>query len=168
MSELLLRPSRLDDPHALALIAEVQAEYTDLYGGPDESPIVAEEFNPPLGLFLLGYLDDRPVAMGGWRRHGPEHRETDWAGDRAEIKRMFVTAEARRFGFARAVLAELERTAAQAGVEWLLLETGSRQPSAIALYRSAGYQDVSPFGHYADTDLSVHLGKAIRTSSGRS
>ena len=54
-----------------------------------------------------------------------------------------------------------ERTAAEAGVEHLVLETGTAQPEAIALYRSAGYEDVPPFGFYATYDDSVSLGKAL-------
>ena len=42
-------------------------------------------------------------------------------------------------GHARAVLAELERSAAAAGRRRTVLETGTRQPEAIALYTSSGY-----------------------------
>jgi GNAT superfamily N-acetyltransferase len=150
--------ARLDDPDAQLLIAQVQAEYVRIYGGADLAPIDATEFLPPDGTFLVGYLGDSPVAMGGWRRHGPEHPET--AGS-AEIKRMFVTEAGRGRGLARAVLAELERTAQAAGVRRIVLETGYKQPAAIALYRSAGYDDITPFGYYADTPGSVHLAKVL-------
>jgi GNAT superfamily N-acetyltransferase len=164
VSALEIRPSRLDDPHAADLIDEVQAEYVSIYGSHDAAPIHASEFSLPAGLFLVGYVDGVPVATGGWRRHSDEHPDTEWAGDRAEIKRMFITKVARGNGYARELLIELERTAAEAGVRWLLLETGFKQPAAIALYRSAGYRDITPFGHYADTPLSVHLGKQLSGS----
>ncbi len=57
---------------------------------------------------------------------------------------MFVPAGHRGRGFARAVLAELERIAAAAGRRRTVLETGTRQPEAIALYTSAGYTPVEP------------------------
>lgn len=93
--------------------------------------------------------------MGGWRRGGK------LADDEAEIKRMYVRPQFARRGIARTILAEVERTAAEAGVVRLLLETGTAQPEAIALYRSAGYDHVPAFGFYAEYDDSVHLGKAL-------
>jgi len=57
-------------------------------------------------------------------------------GADAEIKRMYVRPPYQRRGLARAV-------------------------QAIALYRSSGYSDIEPFGFYADSSLSVHLGKSL-------
>jgi hypothetical protein len=48
------------------------------------------------------------------------------------------------------VLAELERLAAAAGRRRTVLETGTRQPEAMALYTSAGYTTTEPFGVYRD------------------
>jgi GNAT superfamily N-acetyltransferase len=76
-----------------------------------------------------------------------------------EIKRMFVREPARGRGLARLLLAHLESTAFEAGIRRFVLETGLEQPDAVALYRSSGYVDVPPFGHYADYDDSVHLGR---------
>jgi GNAT superfamily N-acetyltransferase len=138
-------------PEAAELIEEVQHEYVLRYGGRDDAPVDPAEFAPPKGLFLVGYLDGTAAACGGWRSHGSE----------AEIKRMYVRQNARGRGLARAVLAELERTALAAGHRRMILETGSKQPEAVALYRSAGYTDVPAFGYYADTPLSIHLGKDL-------
>lgn len=144
-----------DHPDAVALIAEVQREYVARYGDEDLTPVDPAQFTPPHGLFLVGYLDDRPVACGGWRVHdGPD-------GTEAEMKRMYVSPAVRGRGLARAVLAELERTAVGAGLPRMVLETGSEQPEAIALYRSAGYVDVPRFGYYADVPEALHLGKVI-------
>ena len=76
---------------------------------------------------------------------------------------MYVSPRFRRRGLARAVLAELESTAWDGGCSQLILETGLPQPEALALYRSSGYQDVPPFGHYAGSPLSVPLGKQLST-----
>ena len=158
---LEIREVGYDHPDAELLIAEVQAEYVRRYGGPDDSPVQPGQFSAPEGLFAVGYQNQQPVAMGGWRLHEPDDPRTGWASPVAEVKRMYVVAAARGAGFARQMLAFLERTAAEHGARWVLLETGSRQPEAIALYRSAGYQDVPPFGHYAEMPLSVHLGKQV-------
>jgi GNAT superfamily N-acetyltransferase len=160
-AELDLRVLGYDHPDAERLIAELQGEYVHRYGGEDSAPVDPAQFALPDGLFLVGYVQGVPVAMGGWRRHGTEHPDTAWTGGAAEVKRMYVAPGARGHGFARAVLSRLESTAADTGAGWLLLETGSRQPEAIALYRSSGYLDVPAFGHYAEAELSVHLGKPL-------
>ena len=141
-----------DHPDAVALIAEVQQEYVVRYGDQDGTPVDPAEFAPPNGLFLVGYFDGAPAVCGGWRVHGDGS---------AELKRMYVRPAARGHGLARAMLAELERTAREAGHRRMILETGLRQPEAIELYRSSGYVDVPKFGYYADAAESVHLGKLI-------
>ncbi|SFK84249.1 Acetyltransferase (GNAT) family protein [Amycolatopsis sacchari] len=148
-----------DAPDAVKLTEEVQQEYVVRYGGPDETAVDPAEFAPPRGLFLVGYLDGAPVACGGWRTH-EEPPPGLLPGD-AEFKRMYVVKSLRGNGLARAVLAELERTAAAAGHRRAVLETGQKQPEAIALYRSSGYEEIPKFGYYRDDELSLCLGKAL-------
>ena len=143
-----------DHPDAVALIADVQQEYVVRYGDEDQTPVDPAEFSPPEGLFLVAYVDDAPAACGGWRAHGTD----------VELKRMYVRPSFRGRGLARAVLAELERTAAVAGFTRLILETGSKQPEAIALYKSAGYTPVPSFGYYANAPEAVHLGKELEVA----
>jgi GNAT superfamily N-acetyltransferase len=147
------------DPDAAKLIAEVQQEYVVRYGGHDSTPIDAAEFAPPLGLFLIGYRDGKAVVCGGWRAH--DSTEPHFADGDAEVKRMYVVPTARRRGLARLILAELERTARAAGRRRMVLETGTAQPEAIALYRSAGYTDIPKFGVYRCHDNSRHYGKVL-------
>jgi ribosomal protein S18 acetylase RimI-like enzyme len=75
---------------------------------------------------------------------------------------MNVRAAARRTGVGRAVLAHLEATAAEAGADVLVLETGTAQPEAIQLYESAGYVRVEPFGFYKGYPSARHFGKRLR------
>lgn len=138
-------------PDAVALIAELQQEFVTRYGEPDHTPVDPADFAPPAGLFLVGYLDGVPVGCGGWRAHDRE----------AELKRMYVAPAARGKGLARAILAELERTALAASLETMILVTGSKQPEAVTLYESAGYQVVPGFGYYADVSDAIHLGKPL-------
>ncbi|MBV9823752.1 MAG: GNAT family N-acetyltransferase [Actinobacteria bacterium] len=159
---MAIRMVGYDHPDAQRLIAEVQAEYVQRYGGPDSAPVDPLEFAPPRGRFAVGYAGGEPVAMGGWRQHTElDHPETVWAAPVAEVKRMYVVAGVRGRGYARAMLAHLEDTARQAGTRWLLLETGHRQPEAVQLYESCGYQRVEPFGYYAGRELAIHLGKDL-------
>jgi GNAT superfamily N-acetyltransferase len=69
--------------------------------------------------------------------------------------------DARLRGHARVLLAELERTAAAAGRRRMVLETGTRQPEAIALYTPAGYPAVPEFGLYGECESSRCYGKTL-------
>ncbi len=158
--ELIRRP--YGHPDVVVLTDQVQAHYRELYGGPgDQSKVDVDDFEPPNGYFVVGYLDGQPVAMGGWRRLGD--RPGLPSQDTAEIKRMYVAPSARGRGLSRVVMAELENSAREAGVEWLVLETGRPQTSAVVLYRSSGYTDVdgTPYGHYVGHPDAIHLGKAL-------
>lgn len=79
----------------------------------------------------------------------------------AELKRMFVRAEARGRGLASRLLEAVEDAARQTGTPTLLLETGPRQPAAIALYESHGYARIPAFGEYAGDPHSVCYAKTL-------
>jgi len=154
-----MRAVGYEHPDAVTLIAEVQQEYVKRYGGTDKTPLDPGQFNPPDGLFVVGYLRAVPVVCGGWRAHDSDNPQF-LDGD-AEIKRMYVAPRARGRGLARALLAELERTAASAGRRRMVLETGRAQPEAIALYLSSGYTDVPKFGVYREEEGSICYGKLL-------
>ncbi|WP_370943739.1 GNAT family N-acetyltransferase [Amycolatopsis sp. cg5] len=144
-------------PDAVRLIAGVQQEYVERYGGPDATPVDSADFVLPNGLFLVGYRDGEPIACGSWRAATAEGLRP---GD-AELKRMFVTPSFRGKGFSRDLLAELERTAFAACRTRAVLETGTLQPEAIALYRSSGYTEIPKFGIYRHTPESICFAKEL-------
>jgi GNAT superfamily N-acetyltransferase len=149
---LEFHPARYDDEVAAGLVEQVQEEYVLRYGGRDDTPVDPGEFAPPRGLFLVVTLDGTPVGCGGWR---------DLGDGRAEIKRMFTAPAARGRGIARALLSELERTAAAAGHSRVVLETGLPQPEAMRLYASAGYDPIDGFGFYAGEPLTRAFAKDL-------
>ena len=157
MSDLDLRAERYDGPAALALTVRVQQEYVERYGGPDETPVDPEEFAHPAGRFLVGYVDEVPVACGGIRVPEPGV---------AEIKRMYVVPEQRGRGLSRLVLGALEDAARDLGCARVRLETGLRQPEAIRLYETSGYAPIEGFGHYRDEPLSRCFGKMLEADAG--
>lgn len=155
---LELRPVGYGHTDAVALVERVQAEYVERYGSPDETPLDPLMFEPPEGLFLVGYVDAEPIATGAWRR-SPVRA---FGGTNAvEIKRMYVVPGHRGAGHARGVLAELEGTAAAQGYDLAVLETGTRQPEAIGLYLSSGYEPIPGFGHYRDEPISRCYAKRL-------
>jgi GNAT superfamily N-acetyltransferase len=136
------------------MIADLQQVYVERYGDVDITPVDPAQFAAPLGYFVIGYVDGEPVACGGWRVND----ELDGA---AEIKRMYVVDSARGKGLSRLVLAHLEATAREAGLLRMVLETGLRQPEAIALYTSSGYGRIENFGVYRDHPESRCYGKSL-------
>ncbi len=149
---LFVRALLYTDPVVRALETELQQEYVERYGDPDMSPVDPDEFTPPHGRFLVGFVGNEPVATGGFRQHD---------GVVAEIKRMYVSHDHRGGGHARRLLAELETQAVEAGYRRLILETGTPQPEAMSLYCSSGYVAVEPFGYYAGMELSRFFGKDL-------
>jgi putative acetyltransferase len=59
------------------------------------------------------------------------------------------------------VLAELERWAHELGYAGCVLETGKKQPEAIALYQRSGYALTPNYGQYIGVDNSVCMQKAL-------
>ncbi|MEU8822373.1 GNAT family N-acetyltransferase [Streptomyces sp. NPDC048636] len=155
-----IRTVGYDHPDAIALNRQVQAEYAERYGEGDVSPVDAADFAPPHGLYLIAYdPDGTPIASGGWRcRDRDEEGHAD--GD-AEVKRMFVVRAARGRGLARLLLATLEDSARAAGRRRIIMETGTRQPEAIALYTSSGYAPIPKFGVYRFHESSRCFGKLL-------
>jgi GNAT superfamily N-acetyltransferase len=159
-AEAVLRDGRVvrfaavpyEDPVARELVARVQAEYTDRYGGPDEAVVDPAEFLPPVGVFLVAEVDGVPAGCGAWRVHEPGV---------VEVKRMYVDPASRRVGLARLLLTALEASAARAGYRAVVLNSGYRQPEALALYERAGYGPVPGYGVYAAAPGAVFLGKQL-------
>ncbi|MYW69240.1 GNAT family N-acetyltransferase [Streptomyces sp. SID8379] len=158
---ITLHPVSFGHPDAIALNDRVQLEYAERYGDEgDVTPLDPTMFDAPRGLYLIAYdAAGTPLATGGWRTQDKNAEE--YADGDAELKRMYVTPEARGLGLARRILAALEEDARAAGRVRMVLETGTKQPEAIALYLSSGYEPCAKFGHYRFEDLSRCYAKAL-------
>lgn len=149
-------------PDAVALDERVQEYYRSIYGEGDATELRDDEFEQPNGIYLVGYDGGRPIASGGWRSSWLDPSDPVPRPGDAEIKRMYVVPEARGAGHATALLVELERTAAECGRTRMILETGTAQPDAIALYRSCGYSPIPVFGAHRADPRSRCFGKPLR------
>jgi GNAT superfamily N-acetyltransferase len=146
-----------DHPVSRELVERVQQEYVQRYGGPDEAVVDPAEFLPPEGLFVVAEVDGVPAGCGAWRALEPGV---------AEIKRVYVEPGFRRRGLAQEVVSRLERSAAAAGFASVVLNTGDRQPEALALYAELGYRPVAGYGVYACSPGAVFLGKHLDAGQG--
>jgi GNAT superfamily N-acetyltransferase len=131
----------VDEEPAATLARGMRDEIAAIYDGlqldgPDMPKAGPGELAPPGGTFIVGYEGDVAVCCGGVKRL------PDGA---CEIKKMFVAAEARGRGVARALLAELEQRARDLGYQIARLDTGPKQPHARKLYDSTGYAPIENF-----------------------
>lgn len=132
--------------------AELQVRFQSGFDPSRSISASARELTPPAGALLLARLRGRPIGCGALKFHGREP---------AELKRMWISPEARGLGLGRRLLAELERFAREKGVRMLRLETNGSLTEAIALYRSTGYREVPAFNDepYAHHWFEKELGR---------
>ncbi len=140
MLDVRLAPAAWDDGDVRRLTAAQQAELRARYEGGQEPG------TPPSAADVAVVLVARDaggeaVGCGALRPLGDGV---------AEIKRMYVVPAARGRGLSKLLLAGLEAAARDRGWTTLRLETGPRQPEAIALYEGAGYRPIAAFGPYSD------------------
>jgi ribosomal protein S18 acetylase RimI-like enzyme len=90
------------------------------------------------GTQLLAVEEGMPVGCGMWIRLGPGV---------AEIRHLWVAPEARGLGLGRKLLGRLEVDAANHAITTVRLGTHPLLTEALALYRTAGYDDI---GGYSD------------------
>ena len=139
---------------AQALVQASLAEMLERYDGRSGSGADprAGEFEPPDGAFLVGFDGDEAVACGGLCRYDAAT---------GEIRRMYVARERRGEGLSRQILGALEEEARSLGYSAIRLETGDRQPEALALYRTAGYEPIPKYGPYVDDERSQCFAKRL-------
>jgi GNAT superfamily N-acetyltransferase len=101
---------------------------------------------------LLGYIGDTPVSCGAFKVLNTKE---------VEIKRMYTDAYYRGKGYAVQLLSALEKWAAEEGFTSCILETGTRQKAAIALYHKCGYQIIPNYGPYKGVENSLCFKKAL-------
>jgi len=82
-------------------------------------------------------------------------------GQYAEVKRLFVLESHRGAGIARVLMCHVEDDLRAKGIFVVRLETGIKQPAAIALYEKLGYEVRGPFGPYGHDPLSVFMEKRL-------
>jgi len=101
---------------------------------------------------VVAYQHDIPVGCGAIK---------PFADQTVEVKRMFVHPDYRKQGIAAQILGELETWAKALGHTQCILETGKKQPEAIALYQKTGYQITPNYGQYIGVENSVCMSKEL-------
>lgn len=109
------------------------------------------------GIQLLQHVvvlfhEDIPIGCGAFKQI---------EADTIEVKRMYIIPDHRSKGLATMVLTALEEWAKEEGFITAVLETGKRQPEAIALYQKNGYVNIPNYGQYIGIENSVCFEKRL-------
>ena len=99
----------------------------------DDLHNITEHYINRGGVFLVGSLEEKVVAMGALRRLD---------STTGEIKRMRVTPDHQRHGYGTAILLALEQRADELGIIRLKLDTTDIQMAAQSLYKKHGYREI--------------------------
>ena len=140
------RHSRSDRSPGRELLRELIDLFNEQYPGRAAKPgsvTTPDEMVPPHGVFLVGYEQERAIAIGGLR---------PLEDDVCEIKRMYVVPDARSRGAGRALLAALEDAAREIGYRRVRLDAGPAQAHSKVLFAQTGYVEIAPYNanHIAD------------------
>lgn len=149
----MIRIERTDfrNPDFISLVRLLDADLAQRDGA-DHS--FYSQFNKVDGLrhVVVAYDGGSAVGCGAIK---------EFSSEAMEVKRMYVLPEWRSRKIASQILAELERWAASLSYVKCVLETGKRQPEAIAFYEKNGYYRIQNYGQYAGIDNSLCFEKPL-------
>jgi putative acetyltransferase len=151
---IVVDAARPDQPDAAALIVELESELAATYAVESRHGYAVDTLIARGVEFFVARVDGAPAGCGGIELVGREY---------GELKRMFVRPSFRGRGVSRAILDHLLGVARTRCVPLVRLETGIHQHAAIALYESAGFRRIPPFGPYFDDPVSRCYELALST-----
>jgi len=148
---LQLNRTTASDPDFQYLVIALDQELSILYG--EEQKFFQRHNQIDLSAkVIVAYHQNQPVACGCFR---------PTAKNCVEIKRMFTLPEMRNQGFAKKILNALEAWALEENVERIILETGVKQPEAVAAYTKSDYKVIENYGHYVNNASSICMEKFL-------
>nr|WP_298686059.1 GNAT family N-acetyltransferase [uncultured Dongia sp.] len=147
----VIRIENPDQPEIRDLLAASDAYHAALYPAESNHLIDMQSLQRSDTTFFVARVDGAVRGIGALLRQNGY----------AEIKRMFVDPKARGLKLGSRLLAALESDARTVGLTCLRLETGIKQPEAVALYRSAGFREIGPFGAYQPDANSLFMEKTL-------
>ena len=146
-----------NNPDLRTLINHLDVELKQRY--PHENIYIVDFEDPKVKemTFVVAYVNEKPVGCGGLR----PLNDMDLPTPAMELKRFYVDPECRKMGIATQMLQFLEEKAIEADYKEIRLETGIKQPEAIALYVKHGYQPIDLYGPYVGDPDSLCYGKIL-------
>jgi putative acetyltransferase len=149
---LILKRTHSEDDDFVGLVRQLDAELAEIDGS-DHSFYAQFNKIDRIRHAIVAYENGKPIGCGAIKELEP---------GAMEVKRMYTIPARRRAGVAGKILSGLESWAAELSFEKCVLETGKRQPEAIALYQRYGYGIIPNYGQYAGVENSVCFEKKIK------
>jgi GNAT superfamily N-acetyltransferase len=140
-----------DNPDFRSLVAELDQSLWERNkeAGPEYWSNNIIEYNANV---VIVYQDEIAVGCGCFKKQ---------AESTVELKRMYVAANARKFGFATMIITELEQWAKELNYTIVVLETLFKQIEAIGLYEKVGYEIIDNYPPYVGQENSICMSKEI-------
>ncbi|HAP36175.1 MAG TPA: GNAT family N-acetyltransferase [Bacteroidetes bacterium] len=140
-----------DNPDFIELVKLLDADLA-IRDGDDHSFYAQFNTIDAIKYAVVAYEDELPLGCGAIK---------EYDADTMEVKRMYVLPESRNRGIAGTILSDLEQWANELSYKKCILETGKKQPEAIALYIKHGYRVIPNYGQYAGVENSLCFDKAL-------
>ena len=132
-------------PEQMTHIRELFIEYADWLGFDldfqdfrTELASLPGEYAPPGGALLLAYQNGKLAGCVALRK---------FSDGICEMKRLYTRAEFRGHGFGRMLSEMIITEARRLGYTAMRLDTVPAMIEAISLYRSLGFQEITPYRH---------------------
>ena len=149
---IAIRKTNSDDPDFIELVKLLDADLARRDG--DEHSFYAQ-FNKidKIKYAVIAYENNNPVGCGAIKEFSPAIME---------VKRMYSLPDYRGKGIATKILNELEKWAIELHFEKCILETGKKQPEAVAFYKKNDYKLIPNYGQYAGIENSLCFEKELK------
>lgn len=148
---ITLKRTNSDDVDFQNLVRELDRELA-IRDGEDHSFYAQFNKIDAIKYVVVAYENVEPVGCGAIK---------EFSESTMEVKRMFVPENKRGKGIASLILNELEKWAMELNNEKCVLETGYKQPEAIAMYKKNGYSQITNYGQYIGMDNSICFEKVL-------
>jgi len=148
---LTIKRTSSEDKDFHELVRLLDKDLLDRYGALQD---YYSRFNSIMDLptVVIAYHEGQPVGCGCFKQ---------FDDGSVEVKRMYVSPDQRGKGIGAALLAELEKWAAELKIASVVLETGNNQPEAVHLYQKMGYTVIPNYGQYSGMATSICMKKEL-------
>lgn len=148
---IFIKTANPNDEKVLEIIEELSVNLYLRFGSDGKNSFTDWKYNNPKYVFTIAEIDNKIVGCGAIR---PLEENI------GEIKRMYSKYPGKKIG--QTILSYLEAKARFLGYSDLVLETRTKNKSAIQFYEKQDYKIIPNYGKYKDRPEAVCLGKSLK------
>jgi putative acetyltransferase len=146
-----LKRTTSNDPDFRKMVTLLDKELA-IYNGELDATYAPHNVISGLNTIVVAYAEQEVIGCGCFKKFNEQS---------AEIKRMYVLPAFRKMGMAMEILKELENWAMESGFISAVLETGTKLPGTMQLYKKCGYGVIENWGQYAGLATSTCMKKQL-------